>query len=186
MVRIKVTSDVEEVFEATSDAMTPTLAKGAMKAATFAGGAIAEVLGAGDLARSFLPARFVKIGRKVGAGAFSDLPYAQIQDQGGTIRSKKGASGALAIPLKSSSAAKNQWPREWPADTLFVYRDKKKNQAFLAEARGKRLKLHYILVKSVDIEPKDYINEALDNSRETILEIMDEAAQEAIDKGEAK
>jgi len=139
VVEVKIESNVRETFEAISDEMTSTLARTLLKAANFTGGTIAEIIQttfdnpSGALARSFLPARMVQVsGKGVGAGAISDLPYANIQDQGGTIEPK--TRKYLTIPL--SPEAKRQWARDWPEKTLFFLEAKATRNKFLAERSG--------------------------------------------------
>jgi hypothetical protein len=187
VVDITVTSDVDEFVDELNVTMSPALAKGLLKAANFAGGAIAERVnaifsgGTGNLARSFLPARFVSVGGKIGAGAFSDLPYAEIQNRGGTIT--PATKDYLAIPL--SSEAKNRWPRDWPVGDLFAFRSKRGNLLLAERRTGTDLRIHYLLRKSVDIPATNYLEQAMQEAEPTIVEIVDEAVQAAIDEAES-
>lgn len=187
MIKLEVTSDIDEFVDNLDSEMTPNLAKGLLKAATFAGGAIAEQVnemfesGSGELARSFLPARFVKTkSGELGAGAVSDVPYARIQDEGGTITPSKMTY--LSIPV--SSEAKNRWPRDWPAEKLFAFRSKNGN-LLLAErtTRGKPT-IHYVLKKSIEVTGKGYLEKAMAKAEPTITKIVDEAVQKAIDEAD--
>lgn len=172
--------------------ISPAMAKGVLRAANHAGGIITETVmatftsGRGNLARSFVPARFIeKSDKKVSAGALSDLPQAHILDKGGTIRPR--TAGALAIPL--SGRAKNLWPRDWPQDKLQLIKNKKTGKALLAEVTGtgssKKTTWHYVLKDEVSIRGRGYIDEAQRKAEEPVgkimAEVMDEAAQEGLD-----
>lgn len=182
MVAFDVTSDLDQVLGDISEGMDTAMAKGVLKGATFAGGAIAKTAnttfdgGTGNLARDFLPARFVSVSGAIGAAAVSDLPYARIQDEGGVIHPKKRY---LAIPL--TLEAKRQWPRDWPRNDLFVLRAKRSRNLFLAQRMGDKPKFHYVLKKQVTIRGTDYIDRAMADAKDDIDAIMAETMQANID-----
>lgn len=180
MIDVEIDSNVEASLRELAQDLDEVSARGALKAANYAGGKIAEEAyarmgGKGTLARSFLPARFIDRADGVAAGALSSLVYAGIQDQGGTIHAK---NKMLSIPL--SNRAEKRWPRDWGDELFFV--KTKAGKALLAErvGRGKSAKLlvHYVLKRSVDISPKGYIGAALDSASDGIHEILDEAIAE--------
>jgi len=185
MVDVKISSDVEEVLGAVADSLDPTVAKAVLKAANFAGGAIAEEVtnefsgGRGNLARSFLPARFVSTDVGIGAGALSDLPYADVQDRGGTITPRE--KQFLAIPLDKTAGERVLWPRD--RNDLFPWVNKKTGNLFLATTVGKRLKIEYLLKESVTIKPTHYLGRASKKTEPVATAIVDEAIQGSI--GEA-
>ena len=75
----------------------------------------------GQMARSFREKLLANSGGIYSAKSYSDLSYAAIQDEGGTIkpRSKK----FLAVPL-NSSIPMGKWPRHWqPLPQLPDYLD---------------------------------------------------------------
>lgn len=160
--------------------VVPELAKTMLKAAHIA----AEQLGiaapkdTAQLARSFSAGvSFVeKSPTNVRTQAVSNLPYAAIhaRDEETTIFPKKSA---LAIPLKSSPEAQASWPRDWAKDKLFVLVTKGK--AFLVEDVGKKkVKFHYILLKSVTIRGNGYLKIAKKKSKPLIMAMVDDKVAE--------
>ena len=98
----------------------------------------------------------------VGAGAFSDLPYAFIHETGGVIRPKRAK--ALAVPL-TPEARKAGSPRNMP------------NLSFMP--RGKRapilyegFKTHFVLPKKVTIPRTGYITEAAEKAAPVMMDII--------------
>jgi len=190
-VEVEVVNSPEAVLDSVADGINPAMARAALRAANYAGGAIAEVIterfsgGRGNLARSFLPAKFIeRSGGQVSAGALSDLIYADIQDQGGDILPKTVSK--LAIPLPGSSRARRMWPRDWPRGKLFAFTSRRGNR-ILGERRGRgpraRLVIHYVLKPMVRILGKNYIAEAKERSATKVNEIFTEAIQESINRG---
>ena len=113
----------------------------------------------GALARSFRERVDVARGH-VAIAAESDLIYARIQDQGGTIGP---GPRRLAIPIKRLPVGK--WPRHFPRGELFTLSHGKRSRPTeegLFRKRGKRgkLELVYWLKPTVRIEPKHYLAKA--------------------------
>jgi len=183
---VRIDPPVGLVIDAVADIINPTIRDATLLAANHAGGIIATVVtrtfkGTGDLARSFLPAHFVKgkSGNVTGAAATSDKPQARILDQGGTIRPK--TAKALAIPI--TPHAKNLWPREWPQEKLSLVVNKKTGKALLAETvgEGKSAKLiyHYVLLKKAEITGRHYLDEARKKAVPIVSKIMADAIEKA-------
>src|SRR6185312_8848018 len=92
----------------------------------------------------------------------TNLDYAATHQYGATIHPTNAK--ALAIPL-TKEAARAGSPRDWSDASLFLYRPKKGDKAFLAESKqkgGKRrgftqLVLHYVLVQSVKIPARPFL-----------------------------
>ena len=180
---VRIDPPVGLVIDAVADIINPTIRDATLLAANHAGGIIATVVtrtfkGTGDLARSFLPAHFVKgkSGNVTGAAATSDKPQARILDQGGTIYPK--TVKRLAIPLPWSPKAANRWPRDWPQDKLFAL--KTKGKTFLVEkTSAAKLAFHYVLKDSVTIKGRDYLKEAAQKAGPIVSKIMADAIEKA-------
>lgn len=90
------------------------------------------------------------------ATVYSTSPIAHHVHEGGIIRPKNGRM--LAIPL--TDEARKRWPREWPADELFIIRRRNgdKDQAVLARKKGKRgiIENMYVLKSWVDQDPRPW------------------------------
>jgi hypothetical protein len=179
MLRLSVTetASVGAVITAGQAAVEPTFARSLLKAANLAGGVIQRRVvrdlpgGTGDLSGSFLPAKYVR--SKTGgiaAGALSDLSYAGIHNRGGTIRSSRGGSAMLSVPL--TQPAKTKWPRDWPKDDLALIPSKKAGTALLIGAKEKELVVHYVLKDEVTIDPTYYLDQAAEETKRQIPELF--------------
>jgi len=81
----------------------------------------------------------------------SVLPYARIQQEGGTVKPKKRKR--LAIPLRLDLARSHTWPKHWKAGRLAcVVIDGK---LFLKDTKTDELV--YLLVKKVKIKGRPYL-----------------------------
>lgn len=129
----------------------------------------------GGLARSFKASFNAVQGDTLSAGAYSDLPYADIQNRGGVVTPKSGSM--LAIPLKGAGVARGKWPRDYPKGALFRVGSA---LAMKAGAKGK-LKFLFALKPSVRIKPTGYIDYAAESVEPKIVEIMGDLAQRAIE-----
>lgn len=183
MVAVKITSNANAVIDAVIDGIDADMAKACLRAANHAGGIIAEEAisrmgGTSALARSFLPARMVSVDKKIGAGALSDLPYADIQNRGGTVYSSR-PGGNLAVPL--TSKAKGMWPRDWGKGQLVAITSKAKNRLLVTVSSGKKITPQYVLKESVSIHGSGYLDAATERAEPVAREILDEAIQETID-----
>lgn len=189
MVDVTIRENITEMMAKVPEHMEADLAKVLLKAATFAGGKIGETVmttfdnPSGELARSFLPARFVQTEEGVAAAAVSDLPYANIQDVGGTIFPKTVSH--LAVPL--TNEARNMWPRDWPQKELFFVEVKRTRNKLLAQRMsGGRIRPQYLLKDSVTIEGTDYLGRAMQASEEEINEILEHGIQEILDRADSE
>jgi len=161
--------------------LQPALGRAVLKAANYAGGEIARTVidefprGTGELARSFLPAKFVDASDELAAGALSDLVYADILDRGGTVKPK--TAKALAIPI--SPQAKKRWPRDWP-DGVLTLIVSKRGTPLLIEAKASRTILHYVLKQSVTIAPRHYVDAAAKRAEPQVHKILGESVKAAL------
>lgn len=165
-------------------AMGPKLV---LKAANHAGGEIARSVyakhggGSGALARSFLPASFVSAPNgQVAAGAFSDLVYAEVQDQGGTIEPKSGKNLAIPIGAKRTDV---RWPRDYPKDSLKFIMAKGKKLLVEKVGKGKDFVVRFVLKPSVKITGSGYLAAAASAAEPGIEKILQENVDEALDAG---
>lgn len=110
----------------------------------------------------------------------SVLPYARIQQEGGTVHSSR-PNGMLAIPLMAREKRNHAWPRHWKSDSLFPIR--LDGRLFLAKWAGKRavgktFDLVYLLVRSVTIPARPYLVKSralLDYMRQVIVAKLNRA-----------
>jgi hypothetical protein len=137
----------------------------------------------GALARSFKPMIVTEtenvagLGVKlsgVAAGAYSNLKYAAIHEEGGPITAK---GGALTIPI--TPQAQRRRARDW-GDQLVLIR-KPGHLPILASKEGDRIKPQYILKKRVYISGKGYIAKAAEASRDEVEAIIRDGVQASID-----
>ena len=109
----------------------------------------------GDLWRSYQVELIDKGDEEVSVGVFSDLVYAEIQDEGGTIRAKKKY---LAIPFKDAKSEIGvRWPRDFSKGELSFAKGKKVGTAYLFKGD----KLMFVLKERVEIPGLDYLDPAL-------------------------
>ena len=119
----------------------------------------------GSLRRSFKTAPVDIGGGQISVGLFSDLPYARIQNQGGTIRPKTGKN--LAIPV--TGQARKLWPRDWPSGALSFQIRKGKKLLF-----DQANKLQYVLKPSVTLKGSGYLEAAAKAARpDVVSELVD-------------
>ena len=146
-----------------------------LRAAHVTASVISEVVlekfpgGTSQLARSFIAnVGFVTHGDdEVSARTYSPLPYARIQDAGGTIKPKSAKN--LAIPL--SPLAKRKWPRDWDENQLrlVVLRGK----SFLVEKLDKgKLVFHYLLKPQVTLTGEKYIAAAQRRAKPLVDQVI--------------
>ena len=112
----------------------------------------------GDLARSFEVELIDKGEESVSVGVFSDLVYAEIQDEGDTISPKKKW---LAYPHKDAKSYVGvRWPRDFPDGQLSFALSKHdpSGTAYLFE--DGRKKPVFILKKEVEIPGLKYLDKA--------------------------
>lgn len=196
----KVKGDLEKYMKNLGVEIDKELVIAIMQAAVHYEGELKQAIndvftgGKGQLARNPKATLINEKGEVKKAGAFLDLVYADIQDQGGTIFPR--AAKALAIPL--TKKAEKRYPREWPRFQLtLIDRSKKGKPPLLVEEKGtwkklgrsggkelvvKRMEIHYVLKKSVTIRGKGYVERARRAAESTVKEIIGEFVGVAIEK----
>tara|TARA_R110002020_G_scaffold304441_2_gene520177 strand:+ start:194 stop:775 length:582 start_codon:yes stop_codon:yes gene_type:complete len=125
----------------------------------------------GDLMRSYQVELVDKSKEAVSVGVYSDLVYAEIQDEGGTVYPKKKW---LAYPHKDAKSYVGvRWPRDFGKGQLhFALSKKSSDVAYLFE--DGRAKPVFILRKSVDLPGLDYLNTALDQYDQEVEKDLDQ------------
>lgn len=182
-------SGLESMMQRMSSRVPDLLREGILEATAHAVEVIQEVLfdrvesGTGTLAASFKP-HIVDNAPKdeIWTKASSDLSYAKIQDEGGTIRPKNVKN--LTIPFPGSSIKQGHTARtdfkqlslivSKKGNLLFVrYTGAKKKVVVKGRTRTiKEFKPEWILKKSVTIPAKRYMQEATVKATPGIFEIM--------------
>lgn len=131
----------------------------------------------GELARSFKETFLgnAKDGIR-SAGALSDLVYAPIQDEGGTVTPKRGKY--LAIPLPGAGVPYGKWPRDYAKGELHFIKSRAGN-ALLADPTGKPI---FALKTSVRLRGRGYVRAAADAAAPKMAEVMGESIKVALGK----
>jgi hypothetical protein len=167
---IQVRADVGQVtslLARVGDRLKPAIAKGCLRGAQHASGEIRKTLyatteGRGGLARSFRE-RLVDEGGVFGAESYSELVYARIQEEGGTILPRTRKS--LAVPLPFAKVAPGKWPRHFPQEgpQALHFIPRKGRAPLLAQvkknAKGETVSVKpiFVLLKRVTVKPQRYI-----------------------------
>lgn len=168
--------DVEAYARKLAAAMTVATAKAVLRAGQAASGELAQAVmdlltkrPTGGLARSF-EVTFVD-GEEPRSRAASSLPYAKIQDEGGTIRPKRAKM--LAIPL--DGVPRGMRPREYGQPLSF--RPAKGGGGVLVDPSGKP---RFSLRRSVVIRGVGFVRVALARLEEQLPEIADHELRAAV------
>ena len=151
--------------------------------------------GTGNLMRSFTAQMLAKKGDTLSAGAVSNLVYAEIQNDGGTIRSSRGPGKNLAVPAKGRFKPPAPWPSDFNDDAFSFIPSKKPGiTGILVEklAKGQTGKFGkglgrwmYTLMPEVTIKSTRYIERAKEKSSKEWPRVFNERLAELVD-GAAK
>lgn len=196
MVTLAVDVDVGEVrsfMARASQRLRPALVKAVLRAAQFATGEIRRTLysrditSRGGLARSFRERLVAEGGDIVGAESYSDLVYARIQEEGGTILPR--VRKTLAVPLSFAKVAPGKWPRHFPKEgpqaLHLIPRPGK--PPLLAQVRKNKkgetlsVKPIFVLVPKVTLKPQGYIAETARRIGDEVQTIVSEGVDEALE-----
>lgn len=148
---------LERHLSQTSSAVERAMAKGVMRAAQETTGIIRKNIYSGmrgrtgDLARSFKETFLGEKGGSVSAGSFSDLSYARIQEEGGTIHPR--TRRYLAVPLVRTPVGK--WPRHF--SDLVLVRSRRGNLLLARVSKSGRMTPHFVLKPSVRLRGRGYL-----------------------------
>lgn len=191
-------AQVTGIMRRLSDDAKRVLVRGVAKAAAYTAGEIATHLidsgaGPGPLSRSFR-AEPISIERgHVSAWARSigsAEVYAGIQNDGGTIRPKTRRH--LAVPIKGAGIAKGKWPRHFGAGELKLIPRRGRPSLLVAETGARKrvirhskgrtikawargIKPMFVLMPSVRIRPKHYLDAVSARVGDTIDRIIAKA-----------
>jgi len=186
---LQIVDGATPVFEKLERDLPNVLERGLLSAATYAAGEIRRQVFArfggknnrttGNLANSFTATLLQSRGGNIAAGAMSDLIYAGIQNRGGTITAK---GKALTVPIgMGKTLPVGARARDVPGLVLISRPGK---PGLLVRPRKKAFDLYFVLVKSVNITGRRYIEAAAKEAETEVIRILDEAAQGGINKAE--
>lgn len=177
-ITVRGAKEVAAKLQKASGTIQHDMIKWLLQAALHVEGTIREVIfrtltksPTGNLARSFKARVLRGSGSDVSAGVFSNLIYAKIHDEGGTITPRTGKN--LAIPL--NQAAKRRWPREWSKGTLRFA--KMRGKKFLVDQNGKP---QYLLKQSVSIRGRHYLKISMREAMPGVRKFLGEKVRLAI------
>lgn len=187
MIGVQTIDTASPMLDKLKPAVSSVLRDGVFAAAQFAAGEIRRTVMSklkgrtGNLARSYKETFLRSQPGMVSAGAVSDLSYARIQDEGGTIRPKSVKH--LAVPIMSGKRLPvGKWPRHFAKGEL-VYIARKDKDPLLARPVGKgEIEPLFVLKKSVKLKAKHYIAEARRRSGPRINEIVGRKVSIAVRK----
>jgi hypothetical protein len=185
--KIDVNETLSAVIDQVDREMASTLERGMLLAAEHVVGEIRQEIfnkfnvRTGSFARSF-KAQLLETGDgKVVAGALSDDPRARIQDEGGTIFAK---AKKLAIPVGAGrSLPVGTGPRQVTGLELIPRPGKAPLLARVKQDGS--LVPYFVLLSSVTLKGRDYLEPASQRSEPVVAEILDEVVQGNIDQAEA-
>lgn len=141
----------------------------------------------GSLARSYSETFLGWSGAVVSAASQSDHVAARIQDVGGTIRPK--TRKFLAVPVGAGKLLPvGKWPRDFaPGQLRFIKSFIRGRPSILAKVSKTKVEPMFVLVRSVTIPGKHYLDEASKIAAPVVAGILGEKAQltvdHAIDRG---
>ena len=163
---------------------------GALRAAEYVAGIVRQHTPrgrTGALMRSYRSTLLVeKGGEVIRAGAFSDLVYARVRDQGtgylpgGSIRPK--VKRALAIPISPEARRVGNRPGTFGDRLHLIVR--KRGAPLLVEHLAKRSIIHWVLKASVKQSGSGYLEASMPEARKVAEEELGVAADLAIKRGE--
>jgi hypothetical protein len=133
----------------------------------------------GELMNSFQAQLVRKSFGRIAAGAYSDLIYARIQNEGGPPirpRDKK----YLSIPLRKLPVGK--WPRHFPRKFLTCIKSKKGNLILAHITKAKKIQPYYLLRKSITITGRRYLERAARNAEQGVEQILGRRVDLAVSK----
>jgi len=198
-------TQVSSILKGWTDASKRALTRGVIKGAAYTAAEIAEHLinsgaGPGALSRSFRAepievreGTYSAWARSIGSAEI----YAGIQNYGGIIRPR--TRKALAIPIKGAGIAKGKWPRHFGRGELKLVPRRGRPALLVKELearkivarRGKNriyrtwvksIKPMYVLLRSVRIKPKHYLEAVAAKVAEPVDRIIAKAWREETSK----
>jgi hypothetical protein len=123
-----------------------------------------------------------KQGAEISAESYSNLIYAKIQNDGGTIKPVSGKY--LAVPLKSAKVAPGKWPRHFPKSgpgaLHFIPRGGGKSPLLAKLRKDGSILPVFSLRSSVTLRPKHYLEAAAKKVEPVVEQILMDALDEAL------
>jgi hypothetical protein len=187
MTRIKVENKASAELEAAAKRLPAALRKGVLRLAQASTGEIRSQIYStfkgrtGGLAKSFREVFIKQTAIEVSARSFSDLVYAKIQDEGGTIHAKRKW---LAIPI-GRKVPLGKWPRDYGRGELILV-GKEGLGLVLARiiGKGKKAKVDplFALRRSVTLTGRGYVEKARGEVAKVADKIMADGIRVAIEK----
>ena len=177
--KVEFKGSVEQWVSDLIPAVAEAQAKSMLPAAEMAAGAVrASIFEAfpgsrGGMARSYTATLLRPKDGHLRSGAVSDLVYARIQDEGGTITPKNAK--ALTIPISDQAKRLSErgiGARAFPAELSLVW-PKGRRTGMLVESMQDRTKLHYVLSKRVTLPGKNYLDDAAQHVAPLLVELFD-------------
>lgn len=190
MISIEIKENVTEFVKAFNEQLPNQLEKAVLDGAIEAVGAIRSELYAsakgrtGDLARSFKE-RFLGWEKAiVGAAAESELVYAGVQDQGGTIYPRVRKN--LAVPIFGGKTLPvGKWPRHFDKNELQLI-VRKNGSPLLARVKKRKgqdsqIEPMFVLKRSVRVRAKYYLEAARQKALPAIQELLSKSVSIAVE-----
>ena len=180
MIKVEIESKDYDLFlKKLVPKMNTVLEKGMMEAGESVRAEIVKTLRdtskryTGGLANSYDVTLLSSSKGDVRVGVLSDSPYAEIQNEGGTITPK---GKYLAIPQTEQLKRSGKWPRDFAEGELYaVYGDK---GGVLLDANTDILQ--YVLTKAVTIRGKRYLEKSVKAAKDDIEQIMGKKVKVAV------
>jgi hypothetical protein len=158
MIKVTTTQDVGEVFQRSQAGLERGFRDGILMASEIAAGELRRAVQSdfqqhtGSLGESFRATLIEDRRQKIRAGAFSDLVYARIQDQGGVITPKKARF--LTVPLTDQA------------------RQVSRSGGSARDLPNTPRRHHWAYVKSVRLAGRHYIRKAVVAAKDEIREAV--------------
>lgn len=102
----------------------------------------------------------------------SDVPYARVQEEGGTIRPRRGKFLAIPNSLTGAGVSRYASPRDVPGLRFVPTRGGASGMLVRDVGRGKsaRIEVMFWLVRQVTLKPKRYLADGLDQAAQGLTD----------------
>ncbi len=193
MINIRTYDEATPYLMAVAKAMPEAIKKGMMDAAFELEGEIREEIQrtfptakTGELMNSYHAQWVTDSGPQITTGVYSDLVYARIQNEGGTIYPRTVKNLAIPISPKAKMTI-GKWPRHYPKDFLTLIQKKGKAPVLVHLSKnGKIEDVYFVLAKSSTIpkaSPKrKHLERGADKALPGIERILGDKVELVIDK----
>lgn len=184
-------ADVPGILDRIADGLTDEMPRRVLEAAQHVTGEIRTAIFAtvtskgrktGALARSFRETFLGHDGDTVSAASHSDLAYARIQDEGGTIN--PSSVSKLAVPIGKNIAI-GKWPRHFGKGELVLIKSKAGNSILAKISKTGRISPQFVLVDSVTLRAKNYLAKAAVAAQPGVEEILGQGVATVVEQAAA-